>query len=264
MIITLLSNANMKDYPENTCNDFRNKIPRLRTMMEGGDSINFSVAPLDLFHPTEFENVGVGNFVHIFAKNQLQNPVKTVTMSPGMYNSIWPIIEFLNDNLQVGVTREKNKKNTFTFGYNQSLKRTTIIFAKKDLYCLKFSNDMAGILGFDSNRLYCYNDTLIDNKMTSPYTASWYGMARDQIMIYLDCVEQSLIGNHYSNLLTIVNWDHNSVAGSTHIKFDSPRFVKIENGNIDNIRVKLTTLSGKPIPFFDGNVILTLEIRSNK
>ena len=54
------------------------------------------------------------------------------------------------------------------------------------------------------------------------------------------------------------------MSGSVHIKFDNPRFIKMENVNIDNIRVKLASLSGKPIPFFYGNVILTLEIWLDK
>ena len=115
MIITLLSNASLDNYPGNMCNDFRNKILRLRSMMEGGETANYSIAPLDLFYPDEFENVTVENFVHVFAKNQLQTAVKSVSMHPAMYNSVWSIIEFLNDKLQIGVTRTKN---TFTFGYN--------------------------------------------------------------------------------------------------------------------------------------------------
>ena len=108
MIITLLSNASLEDYPDNTCNDFRNTILLLRSMMEGGDTARFSIAPLDLFHPAEFENVGAENFIHMFAKNQFQTAVKNVSMPPGMYNSIWSTIEFLNDNLQIGIPPKKN------------------------------------------------------------------------------------------------------------------------------------------------------------
>ena len=101
MIITLLSNASLDDYSGNTYNDIRNKILRLRSMMERAETASFSIAPLDLFYPAEFENMSPGNFVCVFAKNQLQTAVKSVIMPPGMDHSVWSIIKFLNNKLQI-------------------------------------------------------------------------------------------------------------------------------------------------------------------
>jgi len=143
--------------------------------------------------------------------------------------------------------------------YDESTKRFNLKVGKK--YGVKFSNSLYDILGFDEKlKDRILNDTLIQ----AIYFPTLNRSVRS-LIIYSNIVEVSFIGNVKAPIIATCTFQTGSLDINANEKeFLNPTYVPLNRNNIDQIDIAIYDEAGSPVPFLNGQVLLTLHFRKRK
>ena len=87
------------------------------------------------------------------------------------------------------------------------------------------------------------------------------------VYVYVDCIEETRVGDHYAPLIRIVNMEsnyskENESTTSIHREFRRPQYFPIaKRNNFKTINIEMTNSLGEPFPFKGGISILDLHFR---
>ena len=125
-----------------------------------------------------------------------------------------------------------------------------------DAVGVRFSNNLAHMLGFASNRTY--DDREI---YTSEHPVSLYE-GLNLVYVYCDLLEQVLVGDTKAPLLRIINRTTSTKNNAiSHATFNPVQYVPLQKNYFDTIAIKLMTDVGERMPFVVCKSILVIEFR---
>ena len=198
--ILLQSDDSLEYYPNNKANAFTVKTPNLPNFGH-----NLEVALTEIIIPSDFNNVRDGyntidlSFSIFDVKNNAERIInKQYQIDADFYT---PILLIDKIDSTIGISTEL-KRSIFELGYKETWNQTWMRSTNKNVR-IKFSWDIAKILGFNSNEwillspemLFCQHSSRAYRHMTS-------------LNVYCNIVEENLVGELQHQLLRMVNWNY--------------------------------------------------------
>lgn len=240
------------EYPENTCTNFRNKMPSLRELFpDKKPNEDYYIGLAQIHYPNKIENVSSrGNTIRLTQnKGAARGAARTHELPPKYYASPADVVAGLNALLGASFLR-----TNFSFAISEAEDRCLIQFRATNRFRLEIGADIAGILGFEPGR------PLFDTKVIkSPFHTSTRG-SRDQLLLYMDGVAPSFFAGVPLDLLALIPWGASGAGpggeqhSSTSYTMEQTQWHKLYPGM--SAHFSLRNLSGEPIAFQGGTVIL--------
>lgn len=275
--LTLLSEASLNFYPDNTANLFTVQLPQTLHLPE-----DFRVAATSITYPQTIQNMTPYNnrLVLEMDKYYPEDPDEVfklrvyIDVPCDNYTNIYDVLKILNENARDTFTKLKDAHLLDLFQLNESTRRIEINTEQRDLVC-KYSKNLydgssyqchmtrmylagrlAWIFGFDPDTHNLLND--FETIGRYPYNLN-LGYP-SQLFIYTDIIEPQIIGDKLTQVLKICPvLDKMSVFGDvTERAFHNCDFFKLAKRSIDKITINITDKSGTSIPFLFGSLTLQL------
>ena len=150
-----------------------------------------------------------------------------------------------------------------TFNYKFSFSPTTARFHLENngKYCLKMSESLATILGFefDGKQEYLFSK--------KSYRATYPPLLHrgiNHLFVYSNIVDSVLVGNTKAPLMLVCAFKKSDQSMMIHQEFLNPTFVPISRTSIHQIDILIRDDAGEPIPFLYGKTVLTLQVRKRQ
>ena len=253
--IWLSSNYNLDSFPQNLCSNFSNKIQRLSNILPSDDlKKDYYIALTDIYYPAKIDTISNGNNKIEILQKITKSIEKVIDISPKFYPTVDSLVQEIN-------AKFNNKKVSMKLSIDDSQEKTIIKLtnSKYNKYGIKFSSDIANVLGFESDQMY----KPTEDGLISPYHSNRFGH-RSLMLIMIDQIMSNFIADDYVKIVGIVPCrNENNFSTVNHFKFESPKFYKLIDGaNLDTITVKLKEqTTGNDFPFYDGNIMIAAQIK---
>ncbi|CAI2319525.1 unnamed protein product [Caenorhabditis sp. 36 PRJEB53466] len=124
-------------------------------------------------------------------------------------------------------------------------------FVDPEVALVEFEKDCAYFLGFTK--------CIAKDNDIAPNIIDFFGNI-STLYVYCDIVDQTIVGNSKSSLLTVVPCK-GSFGEMIQHSFPVPRYLPLMNGTIDSIKLEILNEFGEPIQFGWGSTIVTLHFR---
>ena len=140
---------------------------------------------------------------------------------------------------------------------DQSRNRITVSIANTatDVVGVRFSPDLARMLGFSSDRTYGGRDIHVAEHPVSIYENLHL------VYVYCDLLEQVLVGDTKAPLLRIIDRTSPEKSNVMHVASNPVQYVPLQKKHFDTMAIKLATDGGERVPFVAGKWILIIEFR---
>jgi len=195
-----------------------------------------------------------------------------IPISKGNYASIAELITDLNRQMELAKNRFINNLNLktqfimraqeaegwFKFGYDADTCVANIRMTNKSY--LSISNDLLDVLGF-SRLDFPKNNTALSTEVVhgQPKTGS-SDTDRQTMFVYCDVVECVPVGDTSAPLMRVIDIE-SSFETIVRRSFDRPRYLPLRKMNFEALEIDIRDGVGRPIPFENGTVIVTLHFR---
>jgi len=120
---------------------------------------------------------------------------------------------------------------------------------------VRFSPDLARMLGFDSNETYRGH---VEHRAKRPMNLT---ENVNLLYIYCDLLEHVLVGNTKAPLLRIISRSLEKYSDIEHIAFNPVQYVPLQKKCFDSVTINMMTDTGAPMSFLPGKSIVVLEFR---
>jgi len=240
------------EYPDNTCTNFRNKMPSLRELFPNKKpNEDYYIGLAQIHYPNKIENVSSrGNTILLTqTKGGTRGAARSLALPPKYYASPADVVAALNELLGANHLR-----TNFSFAISEAEDRCLIQFRATNRVRLEIGADIAGILGFEPGR------PLFDTRaVKSPFHTSMSG-SRDQLLLYMNGVAPSFFAGIPLDLLALIPWSASGAGpggeqhSSASYTMEQTQWHKLYPGM--SAHFSLRNLSGEPIAFAGGTVIL--------
>ena len=194
---------------------------------------------------------------------------KTLTLSPGHYQSIEALVDELKTTIAQGI--DLNKRG-FRIIYDRHSRKLTV-GVKKGAE-LELSANLSALLGYTRTARFVYTpvppptgdrslryvETLFQDHTGDRVIDMENGFYN--IYVYLDILEAQPVGDVMVPLLKVIPLVHRDKDLVYH-EFEHLSHIPVGKKNFDQIGVQLARDDGEPVPFESGNVVLTLEFKKN-
>ena len=270
--IDLLSNASMDVFNGNTMASFRNQLSQ-PIHLQG----EWQVALTSLSFPSNIKNVNSGEIV--VYKNSMSNPNESSNRSgqlrkirTGIYNS-WE--DIVSDIVRIAKLKQFDRK------FDMITQKLVLTFGKNE--GLSFQDDeIPSILGFKGTPDPAHNGFVHIGYKTNFENGTpnapnrHFGIfpvditcGSQLIFVYLDIIEYQHVGDSRAPILKVIeserrlrNGSLNTVAPFHHKTYTNLDFNRLLSNNIQSIKVKLRSETGKLIPFTGiGKVVISLKFQ---
>ncbi|EFO96429.1 hypothetical protein CRE_26921 [Caenorhabditis remanei] len=124
-------------------------------------------------------------------------------------------------------------------------------FKDSNVLFIEFDKECAYFLGF--------HNCIVKNNETASSSIDFFGNI-STLYVYCDVVDQTIVGNSKSSLLTVIPCKGKYGEMVQHT-FPVPRYLPLMNGTIDSIKVQILSEFGDRIHFNWGSTIITLHFR---
>jgi len=234
----------------NTASTFTTKLNET-IELDGSWEVGF----IEASFPADVENVPDNSFYYdVYFTDQHSS---TVVLPRGVYGSVRVVLITLlaqqrkTLNLQGSNAKIILRKESVTNHITLKISDTAT-----DVVGVRFSNNLAHMLGFAANRTYDGHEIY-----TSEHPVSLYE-GLNLVYVYCDLLEQVLVGDTKAPLLRIINrttlTKFNAVS---HATFNPIQYIPLQKKYFDTIAIKLMTDVGERMPFVVVKSILVIEFR---
>jgi len=237
--MTLPSNSSMQCYPDNTVARYTTKLAN-PIELEG----DWEVGLAEISFPSAVENVLPGRcyydlyFEGVFYLH--------VVLPAGNHRRVRSLLDTIRKEQHkvVGLATP-----ILEFSYTDARISMTIGHG----FVVKFSLDLAHMLGLDGNEKYSENVTA--TRAPSLGHGHIYS-----VYVYCDILEHSVVGDTTAPLLRIIDKPHTSY-GNVHRILNPILHTPLQKKRFDSVEINLMTDDGMPVPFLSGKSLVVLEFR---
>ncbi|KAK3910708.1 DNA-directed RNA polymerase subunit beta' [Frankliniella fusca] len=243
--VFLPSNASPEVYPDNTTSHFKTELAQ-RMELYG----RWQVALIEMHYPNTIEPVVQGdNEITIMSDTF----VDTVSVRPGSFSSTNAFVIGIEDALKV--MKESNEIQYFSLLPDQRCKFMPL--TAHDNTKVHFSPRLALQLGLAHAGPYPANEEILGVK---PVDIS-LGIP-SQMFIYMDVLEEQIVGHSRAPLLRTVSVDTKAQFGSmTVVHFDPPIYFDLKTKSFDTVQIDIRDHAGRYVPFEFGTSTLLVHFR---
>ena len=247
--LTLPSNSSMQYYPDNTAARFTTKLDN--TVELEGD---WEVGLLEISTPLGVVNVAEGSCYYVLYHDRKYH--SKILLPSAHHHRISDLINTLHEEqrTQTPIHGSEPLMVQFEYMYNNR------IFIKLDPgtvfgdVAIRFSPDLARILGFDAGKRYA-----TDKTAPRPTTLDVQDIF--SVYVYCDLLEHIVVGDTKAPLLRIVDKPQMLRRSYMHTIFNPILYVPLQKKNFDTVEIDIMTDTGKPVPFVKGKSFVVLEVR---
>lgn len=248
--VVLPSNASPRVYPDNKTSNFKIQLSE-RVDLHG----DWEVALLEIHYPNTVQHVTEGE--NTITVSYVDGDEDVFHVQPGQYRNANPIFLELNEILSPKFTSPSSEK------------KSTIVEVTKDDYIVihpfenvrdakyTFSPKLSLQLGLIhpgpySSEKHLYGTYPIDMTLGAP----------PQLYIYLDVIQDQIVGHTRAPLLRTIPVDTRSTFGSmTTYMCDPPIYFQLKTKSFDTLEVNIRTHAGAFMPFDHGTSTLLCHFR---
>ena len=250
--MTLPSDSSMKYFPENKISSFVTRLPAPITL-NGEWEVGLSeiIYPHTWLNITEETNL----FEYVIGKGK-----HTKTKIPqGFYETTEELIKTMTRQIK------ENKPPLIQLNYNKNSKRVKIILKGESKLILH--RGIAENLGFPPGNV-CFetenawenvNENEVERIVESPFVADPNALF-SLLFVYSNVVSPQIVGDVQAPLLRVVN-----VRGKPgeiiSSQYDRPHYLPVSQKYFQTIEIEIKSVTGKPVPFERGKVIIVLHFR---
>lgn len=248
--IVLPSNSSLSFFPNNTTTNFSTRLPR-EVELNG----KWLVALSELHFPC--------TTLHLRREDTLLSPptaAKPHYFKHGTYKSLESLIQEINESL----SNYHNKQGCEKLHYDENGGFVTHRFyfinpLNHECESSVFSEPLKRILGYDQN----YSRFLHGWKHVAEQPASLARAVPDQLFVYSNLCEQSIVGDTHAPLLRIVNINAKEFSfGCTVVKKVAPvNYIPLLTQRFQIIDIEIRDQFGKSIPFEFGTLTILLHFK---
>ena len=181
-----------------------------------------------------------------------------ITAAHGLQIHVWEKLRKEEKELELKkkVTLAKTPP-TILFDFDPTVKRVTIDFINPRVDQISMSPHLAYMLGFKNNDIKA-----TEEKVMADYPPDLRG-GIDALFIYLDIIENQIVGNTMAPLLQIVPVEghYGDLIQKT---FYSPHYLSVLNKKVSTIEVNIKNDINTHIDFNFGKIILKLHFQKRK
>ena len=241
--ISLVSNASMNIFPDNTIASFTNRFDYIPMRLDE----NWVCGLTDIYYPVSWYNIPNEESISMLVGSQ----VNKLILSPNNFESPDKLVTAINDTIKqwssiadiVNVPAYKVDRGRFVVDNDGVVK----INGKETKMVIKFSPNLDSVLGITQKRPIYLNE----------------GMT--QLNVYCDIIDPCIVGDKYEKLLRRVNHDTEKAFGfPMHVSFDDPYYHKLSVFNFQQININIMSELGMPVRFNFGRVSLDLHFKKIK
>lgn len=268
--LTLISNSSAEYYPNNTTSSFTVHLPQ-KLMLKG----IWCAGVAEIHYKYNFFNVTDGNNV-IFAdftilgnssnKDSKNNSVDRrehanavekhesaiFRIEPGFYKSVVDVVTAINkqtaDRFGGNILEVDSLTNRTIIRHDKINKRPEAIYLKGRL---------AIQLGFQPN-------VNLMNLRKSPNAGNVHFGVPDQMLVYTDIMEPTIIGHEKAYVIKIVNTAPKSLefGDSCYTEFQHIHYMVLQRKEFESISIDIRDYTGEYMPFLHG--VLTVKLHFKK
>ena len=208
---------------------------------------------LEASFPSKVDNVIHGYSYYIIFLGR--NVYFIVYLPAGLYTDFNTIVSALEAAQREAARIHPDQSLYVDFGYMQRRNRFTAKFQSR-VTGVRFSPDLARMLGFDSNKTY--DDSSMQVTAERPPDLS---DSLSLIYIYCDLLEHVFIGDTRAPLLRISSRTSEERSNIAHVVYNPVQYVPLQKKCFDTVTISMMMDTGRPIPFLPGKSIVVLEFR---
>ncbi|KAK3926341.1 DNA-directed RNA polymerase subunit beta' [Frankliniella fusca] len=244
----LPSNASPKVYPDNTTCHFKTELAQ-RMELHG----HWQAALIELHYPNTIAHIVQGdNDITLVSDSYID----TVSARPGSFSSTKDFLIGIGDALKsFGNNNNVVDTQPFTLLPDQRIKFMPFDVDEKTK--VHFSPRLALQLGLAHTGPYPANEEILGVK---PVDIS-LGIP-SQMFIYMDVLEEQIIGHTRAPLLRTVPVDTKAQYGSmTVVHFDHPIYFDLRTKSFDTLEIYIKDHAGRNVPFDFGTSTLLVHFK---
>lgn len=258
--MTLLSDASLDTFPENTQTEFQNLV---RGLPESLDE-NWSVGLVQFTAPFSWNNITSLNNTFGYFEGQIPGIVDIdgapalgsylkVSIDEGYYSSVDAILQEMMEKM-TPLAQENIK-----FKYKAHLRRVAITVINQAAIIWPTVDNVTSylgeMLGFPSD------SPMVNSVQIGKYEVDYKRTIRS-LFVYSDITKPCIVGGRLAPLLrTIPVTVERDQLIATH--FDSPDYHPLRITDFNSIGISIKDDSGKPIKFESGKVLVKLHFKHN-
>jgi len=249
----------MHYYPDNTITHYTTRLENALTL--SGD---WEVGLVEIQYQHTWYNLelmeGRVLYYHSFEREGQTKLLQDMVQVPaGYYETVPDVIQVIND--QMKESAENLAIDQFAeLKYSNKTNRLTVDLGRHT--SITFTPAMRYMLGISHLRHPLRNSTSDTIQWTSAKSCDIH-RGFTSMYVYCDVLEHVSVGDTKAPLLRIVQ-----VCGKSGERvqavYDKPIYVPLQKKNFDSIEIDIRNDIGKPIPFENGKVIVTLHFRLSK
>lgn len=247
MRLVLPSNSSMTYFPNNTLSEFTVKLPQRLDLSKG----KWEVGLEEISFYKSWYNVKDASIAYYNRKDEL---MKKVEFPDGYFETPKSFIKHLND------TAEQQMSKHFQFFYDEKTRRCKVITKFYRYYKVVMSPSLANIIG----KLPQVSKRIIDKDAAVYRVFNIKTTLRLEpifnIMVYSNITSENIVGDTESPLLRAVSVDQDYWKMQS-TNFTRVQYIPVSKNQIDSITIYIYTDYGEKVPFEDGRVICTLDLR---
>lgn len=247
MRLVLPSNSSYKFYPDNKISEYTVRLPYTIDLSKG----RWEVGLEELTFYKSWYNV-IDAKIYVLHDDQKH----TIHVPDGYYDSGQVLIDQLNECL------DNQFPNNVKFTYN---KLTRMCEFQVKLYLgvnvdMTFSNTLSEIIGMKGQDFLCKFIKQGQSHVVASCEKPVKLHSIFNILIYSDIASETIVGDIESSLLrnVVVEQDHWKMQCTN---FNKVQYVPVAKQLINTITMYIYTDYGERVPFLDGRVVCTLDIR---
>ena len=249
MYLILPANSSYSRYPDNTNQNFKVHFPK-RLHLDGG---LWEIALCKISFNNNWYNMK-GAFIELM--NTVTHAKTRVKIKDGKYKSVETVLDEVHRSLDF-----MDCSRIIRFLHDQARDKMYLLFLD-GLYKVRFSPDLAAVLGFSSWKIYSRPDDVSSLEAPSiPDIDAGY----DTMYVYCSLCENRFVGDSLVPYLynVPINPDsHNSTI--VHHEVQRPMYVPAVNIDTDEVEIDIRRGDGEPVLFRGGCVIVTVHLRLKK
>ena len=243
IVVTLPSNVNNKDFPDNTNSSYTVRLSRQLDFDPGTHECALSA----INYRNNWKNVVEGIVtVHQALLNGGKRKIH-IPLGSGRYTNIPGMIDRIHEILD-----GFNLRQILEISFN-SLVNQTKLFVRQKGYSIQFSRDLAEILGYTPNKV---NEIGMHESESPPDIDRGF----TSIFVYTSLIRDQLVGDVSVLLLRVVSVQGEAFTNQS-VEFKNPQYLDMNDIKTDLVQIVLSRDDGTPVPFDGGKVILTVHIR---
>ena len=257
--IVLPSNSSYAEFPDNKNHTYKVRLAeRLRL-----DGSQWECALVNIHYSQNWYNVHDGYLVVTVRETAPENSGSQYTFSQYRMNirsGRYQKVEDLVDEINKVITSYKLERSLTI--YYDSVRDITFLMMHDGTTKVQFSNELAGIFGFESDRTY------IRPSSSKTFHQSDVSPDVDQgftsLYVYCSLVENRLVGDASVRLLRVIPSRYLKGVRNVYEEVTIPHYIPVTNTNGDVIEVNIRKDDGQPVSFRGGKVIVTVHIRKKR